>query len=124
MDDARSVAVLSADFARVLGADSGFRVPDSRFSVTRFSLSRPGLAGSSDFGAKSMLRGSNGASGSIMSLMVSTSVAPFRSRAWQPRLCGLSILPGMANTSRDCDVACAAVVRVPLFNVASTTSVP
>ena len=65
-----------------------------------------------------------GGSSCKMSCTVSTSVAPWRISAWQPRTWGAWMEPGMANTSRPCSAAKRAVMREPDLSAASTTSVP
>ena len=65
-----------------------------------------------------------GASSSRICSPVSTSLAPWRIRAWQPRASGLWMEPGMANTSRPCSRAARAVIREPERSAASTTRVP
>ena len=51
----------------------------------------------------------------------STSFAPSLISLWQPLLCGLSIEPGIAITSRPISPASRAVMSEPLSNAASTT---
>ena len=55
---------------------------------------------------------------------ISTSLAPWRISAWQPRDCGEWIEPGIANTSLPCSAASRAVISEPDCSAASTTSVP
>ena len=59
-----------------------------------------------------------------MSSALSTSLAPWRISAWQPRDSGEWIEPGTANTSRPYSAACRAVISEPDCSAASTTSVP
>ena len=56
-----------------------------------------------------------------VSLAVSTSFAPWRMSAWQPRDGGEWIEPGMASTSRPWSVASRAAMSEPLPTAASTT---
>ena len=58
---------------------------------------------------------------SSTSCALSTSLAPWRSSAWQPRAWGEWIEPGMANTSRPCSAASRAVISEPDCSAASTT---
>ena len=76
-------------------------------------------------GRRAPRRGAAGSlSSSRMSSARSTSLAPWRSSAWQPRDCGEWIEPGMANTSRPASTARRAVISEPDCTAASTTSVP
>ncbi len=59
-----------------------------------------------------------------MSSALSTSLAPWRISAWQPRDSGEWIEPGSANTSRPYSAAWRAVISEPDCSAASTTSVP
>ena len=63
-------------------------------------------------------------SSSSTSCTDSTSLAPWRISAWQPRDCGEWIEPGIANTSLPCSAASRAVISEPDCSAASTTSVP
>ena len=63
-------------------------------------------------------------SSSVMSCAVSTSFAPWRISAWQPRDSGEWMEPGMAKTSRPHSPARRAVMSEPLCPAASTTSTP
>ena len=55
---------------------------------------------------------------------LSTILAPSRINLFVPRQPGAWMLPGTANTSRFCSRAHLAVMRVPLYSAASTTSTP
>ena len=63
-------------------------------------------------------------SSSKMSLTLVTTLAPFLIRSLVPSDCGEKMEPGTAKTSRLNSKAKLAVMSVPLFSSASTTSVP
>ena len=86
--------------------------------VFRVDAGNPGAAGCLSNLASSVARQA------ITCVTSSTSVAPSRISAWQPRINGFNNDPGIAMASRPCSSAWRAVIRDPLRRPASTTTTP